>query len=250
MLPSEKAVVIIPTYNESENLPPLIAAIEGQNLGLDILFVDDNSPDGTGQLAENLSKQNPHIKVLRRKIKNGLGRAYVEGFLWAIEHKYSFILQMDADLSHDPQALPVFLEKIKTHDAVFGSRYLDGVRVENWSFSRLLLSKVSNEFIRWVLRIPSTDTTTAYKCFRREVLEILDPRKLKGFRNDFLIELVFETYVSGFRTLEIPFMFRERISGESKMEVKVAGAALMMVFKCFFRKLFYQMSGRKMRAVP
>lgn len=198
---------------------------------MDILFVDDNSPDGTGILADELSRKYQNVKVLHREKKEGLGRAYIEGFGWALNNGYEVIMQMDADLSHDPNAIPEFLKAIKDYDAVFGSRYIKGVRVYNWSFRRLLLSKLSNEFIRIMLRINTTDTTTAFKCFRRVVLESINLDSLKGKQNAFLIELVYKVVKAGFRTTEIPFMFIERESGESKMEFKVAIESLLMVFK-------------------
>lgn len=226
-----RTVVVIPTYNEKDNLGRLAQAIQGQNDQIDILFVDDNSPDGTGRLAEALSRDNPRINVLHRAAKEGIGRAYQKGFRWALDKRYDVIMQMDADLSHDPQAIPEFLDKIQSHDAVFGSRYLKGVRVYNWSFKRLLLSKLSNDFIKVVLRLQTTDTTTAFKCFRREVLEAIDVDSLRGKQNAFLIELVYKVIKSGYRTTEIPFLFRERETGESKMSFRVALESLFIVIK-------------------
>lgn len=233
-----KSVIVIPTYNEKKNLRKLVDSIIRQKADLDILFVDDNSPDGTGLLADELSSELSRVKVLHRQKKEGLGRAYVDGFKWALSKGYDTILQMDADLSHDPNALPEFLAKIRDYDAVFGSRYLRGVRVYNWSFKRLLLSKFSNEFIRIVLRLDSTDTTTAFKCFRRNVLEEIDLGTLRGRQNAFLIELVHKTIKSGFKTAEVPFLFREREEGESKMRLSVALESLLTVFKLMLpRKL-------------
>jgi len=231
-----KTIIVIPTYNEINNLPRLVRAINAQGLELDILFVDDNSPDGTGALADELLKKYSNVKVIHREKKEGLGRAYIEGFKWALSNGYEIIMQMDADLSHEPSALPEFLSKIKEYDAVFGSRYYKGVRVYNWSFKRLLLSKFSNEFIRIMLRINCTDITTAFKCFRRNVLEFIDLDSLKGRQNAFLIELVYKVVKAGFKTTEIPFMFTERESGESKMEFKVAIESLFMVFKLLINK--------------
>lgn len=226
-----KTVIIIPTYNEKDNVPKLVQAIQRQNAEVDILFVDDHSPDGTGAIADALSKKNPHVHVLHRPGKDGLGRAYVAGFRWALDRDYDNMMQMDADLSHDPTQIPAFLEAIKDYDAVFGSRYSKGVRVYNWSFKRLLLSKFYNEFVRFFLRMDCTDTTTAYKCFRRKVLESLDWKLLRGPRNSFLIELVFYTVKKGFKTIEIPFMFIERESGESKMSPSIGVEALLTIFR-------------------
>jgi dolichol-phosphate mannosyltransferase len=226
-----KAVVVIPTYNERENIERLVGEIEKLRLGLDILFIDDNSPDGTGAFAEALARTHPAVRVMRRPDKEGLGRAYKAGLLEALEQGYEVILQMDADLSHDPAALPALLDKIGEYDAVFGSRYYRGVRVFNWSFKRLLLSKLSNEFIRIGLGIPSTDTTTAFKAFRRSVLEIVGVGRLKGKYNAFLIELVYLVVKGGFKTAEVPFTFRERESGESKMRLAVAVESLFTVLR-------------------
>jgi dolichol-phosphate mannosyltransferase len=231
-----RAVIVIPTFNEKDNLPKLIAAVQKQPIDVDILFVDDNSPDGTGLLADEYARRDSRIKVLHREKKNGIGRAYREGFRWALIQGYEILLQMDADLSHDPNVLPEFLEKIKDYDAVFGSRYYMGVRVHNWSFKRLLLSKTSNDFIRFMLKLNTTDTTTAFKCFRREVLESIDLDTLRGRQNAFLIELVNAVVKSGFKTCEIPFTFRERESGESKMEFKVALESLSTVARLMFRR--------------
>lgn len=232
MIPDKtKTVILIPTYNEVKNLVRLITRISEQSLNLDILIIDDNSPDGTAELAQELSKTHPWVHMLRRKCKEGLGRAYLDGFRWALERGYDIFIQMDADLSHDPSALPKFTEAIKDYHAVFGSRYLRGVRVMNWSFKRLLLSKLANEFTRIVLNLPTTDTTTAFKCFRREVIEAIGLENLHGKTNAFLIEIVFKTIRHGFKTTEIPFMFIERDNGESKMNFKVAAECLFMVFK-------------------
>lgn len=231
-----KTIIVIPTYNEKGNIERVSEAIRKLNLNIDVLFVDDNSPDGTGDIAEELSRRNSFVKVMHREKKEGLGRAYTAGFKWALSGGYDVIMQMDGDLSHDPNAIPVFLEKIKDYDAVFGSRYLKGVRVYNWSFKRLLLSKTANEFIRIALKIPSTDTTTAFKCFRRNVLESIDLNSLKGRQNAFLIELVYRTVKQGFRTTEIPFMFFERSTGESKMRFNVAVESLFTVLRLFLNR--------------
>lgn len=232
-----KTILLIPTYNERKNLEKLVQRI-GQYLQADILIVDDGSPDGTADFVEQLAVSHPHLKLLRRKAKEGLGNAYKAAFAWALERDYEIFYMMDADLSHDPAALPLFEEAIRKNDAVFGSRYLRGVRVYNWSFSRLLLSKISNEFIRVLLGVPSTDTTTAYKCFRRGALEKIRPQELRGRQNAFLIELVFRTYRAGLRTEEIPFIFMEREEGESKMRASVAWESLATVFRLWPQRFF------------
>lgn len=244
-------VICIPTYNEVGNLEKLIRAIAEQrakiSVAVDVLFIDDNSPDGTGELANRISQQQEWVKVLHREIKNGIGNAYKEGFRWALNNKYDFIMQMDADLSHDPNALPNFIKMIQYNDAVFGSRYLHGVRVSNWSFKRLLLSKLSNEFIRRLLGIYVTDTTTAYKCFRRCVLENVPFEHFKGKQNAFLIELVHWSVKSCFHTVEIPFMFIERESGESKMNFGSAWESLCVTFSLLFRPVHIKQLKRDLK---
>lgn len=233
-----KAVVIIPTYNEKDNLRRLVSEIRKQKVEIDILFVDDNSPDGTGILAEELSKEDPYIKVLHRKMREGIGRACIDGFKWALNYRYEVIMQMDADLSHDPNAIPEFMEKIKHYDAVFGSRYLKGANAYSRSFKGFLFSKLSNDFIRIILRIDSTDTTTAFKCFKRKVLESINLDNLKGRQNAFFIELVYKVIKSGFKTTEIPFIFIKRKAGKSKMEFGVAIESLFTVFKLIMSRGF------------
>ncbi len=229
-------IILIPTYNERKNLRELLSQIFS-SVSVDVLIIDDNSPDGTASLAKELQKSFPGLHVLRRERKEGLGLAYKSGFAWALARPYEFFLMMDADLSHDPKTLPLFLEKIKVCDAVFGSRYLRGVRVYNWSFKRLLLSKLSNTFVHILLNLKSTDTTTAYKCFRRKVLETIKVQSLRGKQNAFLIELVFHTMKAGFKTEEIPFLFTEREEGESKMRFSVAIESLFTTFRLFlFRR--------------
>lgn len=234
--PQMRTIIVIPTYNERDNLEKLIEAINRQKLALDILIVDDNSPDGTGLLADELSKKVKNIIILHRKSKEGLGRAYIDGFKWALNNKYEIIMQMDADLSHDPNAIPQFLDKIKDYDAVFGSRYIKGGKIYKWPLRRFLLSKFSNMFISTMLQLPTTDTTTAFKCFKRNVLEKIGVDSLKGRQNAFLINLVYKTVKSGFKIAEIPFIFVERETGESKMELKVAIEALSMVFKLMMNR--------------
>lgn len=231
-----KPIIVIPIYNEVDNLENLVREIRKCHPTIHILFVDDNSPDKSAQLIKEVWQHDPTIHLLERAIKDGLGRAYCAGFKWVLERDYDVIMQMDADLSHDPAVLPLFMEEIQKYDAVFGSRYVRGVRVYNWSFSRLLLSKASNEFIRFMLRLPATDITTAYKAFRREVLKSMRWESFGGKQNAFLIELVYRTIKKGFTTTEIPFIFRERESGESKLEFKVATESLKTVFRLFLFK--------------
>lgn len=227
----EKAIILVPTFSEKENIVKLVARIQELPYSFDILIIDDDSPDGTGEVADGLAKKFSSVHVLHRQKKEGLGKAYLDGFRWALERSYDLFIQMDADLSHEPSALPRFMEAIQNYDAVFGSRYNKGVRVHNWSFSRLLLSKFSNVFISKALGLSTTDTTTAFKCFRRSVLESIPLDRFKGRQNAFLIELVYAVEKSGFRTTEIPFTFYERETGESKMNPKVALESLGTVFR-------------------
>jgi dolichol-phosphate mannosyltransferase len=237
-----KTIILVPTYNERKNIPVLLEKIAAK-ITADVLIIDDNSPDKTGALADEMRSKYPFLNVMRRPYKQGLGMAYKDGFKWALARDYQAIIMMDADLSHDPSALPLFVEKIKTHDAVFGSRYLRGVRVYNWSFKRLLLSKLSNKFIEKMLNIQSSDTTTAFKCFRRQVIEEVDVSRIPGRQNAFFIELVFKTIKAGYKTTEIPFLFIEREEGESKMRFSVAVESLLVVFKLFF----FRFRGKKSR---
>ena len=238
----QKKIIVIPTYNEKENVKKVTEVIVEQQLDFDILFVDDNSPDGTENSILELQKEYPNVKYLKRLVKDGLGRAYIAGFRWALDHGYDLIMQMDCDLSHDPAALKLFCKAIENNDAVFGSRYFRGIRVHNWSFGRLLLSYTSNAFIRRMLKLESTDATTAYKMFKRDVLEKINFETIKLKRNAFLVELVFRTEKMKFKTEEIPFIFRERESGESKMEFKVAIESLATVFKLSIKRLLKKYS--------
>ena len=227
-----RAIVIIPTYNESGNLESLVQQIQQHAPGLHILVVDDNSPDGTGQLADALSEKNSgSLFVIHRQEKNGLGPAYVHGFKQALEMGYEIILQMDADLSHDPASLPTFLEQIGSTDVVIGSRYLRGVSVLNWDFKRLILSKLATHYIQIVARLPLSDATGGYNCWRRETLEAIG---FDGaFSNGYLFsaELKYKAYRKKFRLSEIPIVFTERDLGKSKMNWDIIWEAIWGVWK-------------------
>src|SRR2546421_6378833 len=169
-----RILVVVPTYNERENLPPLAQRLLGLPVSVDLLVVDDNSPDGTGKVADELSLKYASIHVLHRTEKNGLGRAYIAGFKWALEHGYEHIFELDGDFSHNPDDIPMFLEAAKDADLVLGSRYLNGIRVINWPLSRLMLSKSAAKYVQIVTGMPFTDPTGGYKCFRRRALEAID----------------------------------------------------------------------------
>ena len=226
---SERALVCVPNYNESENLPKIVPAILAQDPRLDVLVIDDGSPDGTGKLADQMAAAEPRIHVLHRTAKEGLGKAYLAGFRWALERDYGFIFEMDADFSHDPKYLKDFLKAIGDADLVLGSRYKTGVNVVNWPMGRLLLSFFANKYVRWVTGMPLTDATGGFKCFRRAVLESIDLSKVQSNGYSFQIEMSFRARRKGFRLLEIPIVFVDRMEGQSKMNKKIVREAIWMV---------------------
>jgi dolichol-phosphate mannosyltransferase len=226
----ERALVVVPTYNERVNLPLIVPLILQQDSRIEVLVVDDNSPDGTGQLADEMAAENRRIHVLHRPGKAGLGKAYLAGFRWALECGYDFIFEMDADFSHDPKFLPEFLLAIETADLVIGSRYRAGVNVINWPISRLLLSLGANEYARRVTGLPLTDSTGGFKCFRRRVLEAIDFEKVKSNGYSFQIEMSFRAWKQGFRLVEIPIVFTDRVEGQSKMDKRIVREAIWMVW--------------------
>jgi len=231
----ERALVVVPTYNERINLPLIVPLILQQDARIEVLVVDDNSPDGTGQLADQMAAGNRRIHVLHRPGKAGLGKAYLAGFRWALECGYDFIFEMDADFSHDPKFLPEFLQAIETADLVIGSRYRAGVNVINWPISRLLLSLGANEYARRVTGLPLTDSTGGFKCFRRRVLEAIDFEKVRSNGYSFQIEMSFRAWKQGFRLVEIPIVFTDRVEGQSKMEKRIVREAIWMVWWLRFK---------------
>jgi dolichol-phosphate mannosyltransferase len=228
----ERGLVIVPTYNESENVTRIVPLILEQDPGLDVLVVDDNSPDGTGQLADALAEANSRVHVLHRAGKEGLGRAYLAGFRWALERNYAFIFEMDADFSHDPQHLPEFLAAIRGTDMVLGSRYRDGkVTVVNWPMTRLMLSYGANIYARAVTGLRLGDATGGFKCFRREVLMAIPLDQVRSNGYAFQIEMSFRAWKRGFRIAEIPIVFHDRTEGESKMSRRIIREAVWMVWR-------------------
>ena len=225
----ERALVCVPTYNESENLPKIVPAILAQDPRLEVLVIDDGSPDGTGALADQMAAADPRIHVLHRTAKEGLGKAYLAGFAWALAREYAFVFEMDADFSHDPKYLKDFLNAIEGADLVLGSRYKTGVNVVNWPMGRLLLSFFANKYVRWVTGMPLTDATGGFKCFRRKVLEAIDLTKVRSNGYSFQIEMSFRARRKGFRLLEIPIVFVDRMEGQSKMNKKIVREAIWMV---------------------
>ena len=226
-----KALVIIPTYNERENLIELLGRVFAQGLPTEVLIVDDNSPDGTGALADEMSRSEPRIHVMHRAGKMGLGSAYVAGFRWALERDYEAIFEMDADFSHNPDSLGDFLKELETNDLVLGSRYLHGVTVVNWPLSRLVLSYSANVYSRVITGMSYKDLTGGFKCFRRQVLEAIDLNRVRSDGYAFQIEMTFKAYRKGFRIKEIPIMFVDRQAGTSKMSKKIVREAAWLVWR-------------------
>lgn len=226
----ERFLVILPTYNESENLSQIVPAILEQDDRLEVLVVDDNSPDGTGRLADQLAAAIAKVHVLHRDQKEGLGKAYLAGFRWGLERTYDRLLEMDADFSHDPKFLPKLLTAADSADLVVGSRYKSGVNVINWPMSRLLLSYFANIYVRWVTGLPLTDATGGFKCFRREVLEALPFERIRSNGYAFQVEMSFRAWRKKFRVVEIPIVFTDRVEGTSKMSKAIVREAVWMVW--------------------
>jgi len=233
-----KAIVIIPTYNEINNIQKLLHDLLGMYSDLDILVVDDNSPDGTAQYVEEVGKKEPRVKIIKRERKMGLGTAYVAGFKYALSNGYEAAIEMDADYSHDPKELQRFLEKIKEYDLVIGSRYIHGVRVINWPIRRLLLSYFANLYTRIITGMPVKDGTGGFKCFRRIVLESIDLNAIHSNGYSFQIEMNYKAWKKGFRLLEVPITFTDRVQGTSKMSKKIVREAIFMVWKLRCKSIF------------
>jgi len=234
----KKSLVIIPTYNELENLPRLIPVVLSQDESINILIVDDGSPDGTGKFVKDEMKKNNRIHLLEREKKMGLGTAYIAGFKYALQNNYDFIFEMDADFSHDPNELKNFLVAIKENDLVLGSRYINGVRVLNWPMARLLLSFFASVYTRIITGMPVKDATGGFKCFRKKVLEAIDLDKVKSNGYSFQIEMTFKAYSKGFKVKEIPIVFIDRVKGKSKMSKKIVREAVTMVWKLRLQHIF------------
>ena len=246
----EKILIVIPTYNECENVRGIASAVFKTCPDADVLFVDDNSPDGTGDIINDMAQADERVHSVHKLGKQGLGRAYIDGFKWALKRNYSFIFEMDADFSHDPEDIKKFISAADHADLVLGSRYLDGIRIINWPLNRLILSKAASLYVRIITRMPFVDPTSGYKCFRREVLESIDLDRIKSNGYSFQIEMTHMAWKSGFRIVEIPIIFEDRRSGHSKMNPSILREALWMVLKLrfrypFVRKLIKQDVARK-----
>jgi len=238
---TQRVLIIFPTYDERENIEKIVHAVLPLDPRINVLIVDDNSPDGTGEIADRLVEQQEQVNVLHREKKEGLGQAYIAGLKWALERNYDFIMEMDADFSHSPEYIRDFLEAIKNNDLVIGSRYISGVNVVNWPMTRLLLSYFANVYTRWVTGLPLRDATGGFKCFRREVLAALDLDAVKSTGYSFQIEISLRAWRKGFRIKEIPIVFTDRQAGKSKMSKKIVREAIWMVWwlrlKLMFGKL-------------
>ena len=233
-----KSLVIIPTYNERENIVRIARAVLGVDEMISVLVVDDNSPDGTAEAVESLMTDEPRLHLISRPYKLGLGSAYVRGFQWALEQpEIDCVFEMDADFSHDPGDLKRFLMDIQDYDLVLGSRYIDGVRVVNWPFYRLALSRGANIYTRIITGMSITDATGGFKCFRREVLEAIPLNRIRSDGYSFQIEMNYQAWRRGFRIKEIPIVFTDRRVGESKMSWRIIWEAVWMVWRLRFIRL-------------
>ena len=242
-------LIIVPTVNERENLPRLIAKLLSLPVGVDVLVMDGNSADGTGQIADELAAKHPQVNVIHEKKKNGLGRAYIAGFRWALERKYEFIFEMDCDFSHDPAEIPNFLKAAENADLVLGSRYSGGVRVVNWPLKRLVLSRCAGIYVWLVTGMPITDPTGGFKCFRRRALEALNLDGIECYGYGFQIELTHKLWRDGFKVVETPITFLDRTHGVSKMTGSIANEAFWLVWRLWVQNGCRRWPRKKQAAV-
>jgi len=234
----DRILVIIPTYNEATNLPLIVPQVLTQDPRIEVLVVDDNSPDGTGDVVDRMAQSESRIHALHRQAKEGLGRAYLAGFRWGLAQHFDAMFEMDADFSHDPSFIPSFLQAIEDADLVLGSRYSTGVNVINWPISRLLLSLAANLYARIITGLPLSDSTGGFKCFRRGVLEAIDLDHVRSNGYAFQIEMSFRAWRKGFRLKEIPIIFHDRVEGHSKMSKRIVREAIWMVWWLRLQALF------------
>ena len=233
-----KILVIIPTYNESQNIEKIITMIEDLGIGLEFLVIDDNSPDKTYDIVKNIMKTNSKINLIIQDKKSGLGTAYKKGFKWAIDNNYDKIIQIDADLSHDPKTIPDLIAESNQTNLVIGSRYVKGINVVNWPMSRLLLSYFANKYVKFFTRMPIHDATAGYKCINTKVLKSINLDKIKSQGYSFQIEVNFLASLQGFKIKEIPIIFHDRTVGESKMSKRIILEAIFMVPKLALKRFF------------
>ena len=232
-----KTLIIIPTYNEIENIEQLLEQVLAKSETIEVLVIDDNSPDGTALRVKFMQSSEPRIHLLERPGKMGLGSAYVTGFKYALEQGYDYIMEMDADFSHNPNDIPRFLDTVQKYDVVIGSRYCDVVNIIHWPIKRLLISYFASKYVRTITRMPVKDPTSGFKCFRRKVLESIDLDKILSDGYAFQIEMNFKAWVKGFRIKEIPIVFTERLNGVSKMSRKIVWEAAWMVWRLEMMKI-------------
>ena len=230
-----KTIVVVPTYNERENLPPLAQRLLALPVPVDMLVVDGNSPDGTGKLADELAATHPSIQVLHLPGKSGLGPTYIAAFKWALERGYEFVFEMDGDFSHNPDDIPMFLEAARNADLVLGSRYLNGIRIVNWPLRRLMLSKSAATYVRMITGMKITDPTGGYKCFSRRALQAINFEEIRSNGYSFQIEMTHRLWRQGMRIVEVPIVFTERVQGHSKMSGNIIEEALIMVWRLWFQ---------------
>ena len=232
-----QTLVIVPTFNERENLPRVAQKLLSLPVAVDMLVVDGNSTDGTGELADELAAKHPQIHVLHQKEKNGLGRAYIAGLKWALESQYEFVFEMDCDFSHNPDDIPQFLDAARNENAdlVLGSRYSGGVRVVNWPLKRLMLSRSAGIYVRVITGMPFTDPTGGYKCFRRRALQSINLNEVRSNGYSFQIEMTHRLWRQGMKIVEVPIVFTERLHGHSKMSGHIVQEALVMVWRLWLQ---------------
>ena len=238
MLPYNKSVIIIPTYNEAENIEKMTSALLGQYQDLSLLIIDDGSPDGTANIVKKMQKIYPTLHLIERGKKLGIGTAYIAGFNWALKNGYEFIFEMDCDFSHSPQDIPRLLEAAQTADLVIGSRYVDGISIVNWPMKRLLLSYCASIYTRFLTGIPIKDTTGGFKCFKKTALESLNFDKIISNGYSFQLEVNYKIWSKGLKIKEVPIIFYERRNGQSKMDKSIVFEALFAVFFLRLRRVF------------
>jgi len=230
-----QTVIIVPTYNERENLPRMAEKLLSLPVAVDVLVVDDNSPDGTGNIADELAAKHPQVNDLHRAGKEGLGRAYIAGFKWALERNYEFVFEMDCDFSHNPEDIPAFLKAAEQADLVLGSRYVGGIRVINWPLGRLMLSRFAGKYVNLVTGMRISDPTGGYKCFRRRALQAIHLDTVRSNGYSFQVELTHRLWREGHAIAEVPIIFTERVEGTSKISRGIIVEAFFMVWRLWLQ---------------
>ena len=232
-----QTLLVLPTYNEAENIRPMLERLLNLEIVIEVLVVDDNSPDGTGDIADELAELNKCVHVLHRQEKDGLGRAYCAGFAWALEREYDFVFEMDCDFSHNPDDIVRFLEKAESENAdlVLGSRYCEGIRVINWPMSRLMLSLFAAKYVQIITGMSFTDPTGGFKCFRRKALQTINLDRVKANGYSFQVELTHILWRTGYKIAEVPIIFTDRFVGTSKMSGKIVREAIWMVWRLWLQ---------------